>query len=45
MGSGEDDGRTLFHILKVLHMAAPDVAFVGGDAADVVGEPPDEISI
>jgi hypothetical protein len=28
------------HVLKPLHVAAADVAFVGGDAADVVGVGP-----
>ena len=34
---GEDDGRARLHVLKPLHVAAPDVALVGGDAADVIG--------
>ncbi len=38
MRGGEDDGGAGFDILESLHVAATDVAFVGGDAADVIGE-------
>ena len=45
MRRGEDDGRARLHVLKPLHVAAPDVAFVGGDAADVIGELLDEVGV
>ncbi len=34
---GEYDRRARLHVLKPLQVAAPDVAFVGRDAADVIG--------
>ena len=37
LGRGEDDGRAGLDVLEALHVAAADVAFVGGDTADVVG--------
>ena len=35
---GEDNWRARFHVLKPLHVAAPNVALIGGDAADVIRE-------
>ncbi len=45
LGGGEHDGRGAVHVLKPVEVAAPDVAFVGGDAAHIVGILPDEVGI
>ena len=42
---GQDDRRAAFQVLEVAEMAAPDVAFVGRDPANVVGMVADEIGI
>ena len=41
----EDDRRAAFQVLKVAEVAASEVAFVGRDAADVVGIVADEIGV
>jgi hypothetical protein len=42
---GEDDGRGLVHVLKIGEVREADVAFVGGDAADVVRILLDQIAV
>ena len=42
---GEDDGRARLHVLKPLHVTTPNVAFVSGDAADVIGKLLDEVGV
>ncbi len=47
MRSGENDGAAGvgLHVLKLFHMPAPDSAFVGSDAADVIRIIPRQIAV
>src|SRR5262249_6558311 len=42
---GKNDRCPRLHILEPLHVTAADVAFVGGDAADVVGKLLNQIGV
>ncbi len=45
LGGGEDGGRERFRVLEAAEVAAPDVALVGGDTADVVGVLAGEVAV